>query len=123
MSCGGGVQRRERLCNNPEPEHGGADCKGPETSAKNCNRFECRLSIHLYFYLLFSYIKVLLMEAGLLGVPGSALVVARAGSTSFQHAPLIGQEPAQILLLLTMETIALDIVMIFIIGNLRVLFL
>lgn len=41
VSCGGGVQIRKRLCNNPEPEHGGADCKGPETSAKNCNRFEC----------------------------------------------------------------------------------
>ena len=42
VSCGGGVQRRERLCNNPEPEHGGAECRGPGTSAKNCNRFECK---------------------------------------------------------------------------------
>ena len=54
VSCGGGVQIRKRLCNNPEPENGGAECRGPGTSAKNCNRFECRLIIDLSFHLSFN---------------------------------------------------------------------
>ena len=62
VSCGGGVQRRERLCNNPEPEHGGAECTGPETSAKNCNRFECKTLKDLQMLLLGTYLSQSLLN-------------------------------------------------------------
>ena len=70
------------------------------------------------------YVKVPSMEAGLPGVPGSVLVNARdTGTTSVRYAPLLEQEPAQILHLHTMETIALEIVEIFILKDLGTLYL
>ena len=62
------------------------------------------------------------MEAGLLGVSGPVIaVIWDTGTTSFQHAQLPEQEPAQILLLQTMGTIALDTVEIFIHRDLQTL--
>ncbi|XP_063694445.1 uncharacterized protein LOC134826099 [Bolinopsis microptera] len=40
-SCGGGQQTRERSCNNPAPDNGGADCEGSLTEAQNCNSGPC----------------------------------------------------------------------------------
>ena len=36
MSCGTGVQIRQRVCNNPAPEHGGADCPDSSTDSQSC---------------------------------------------------------------------------------------
>lgn len=45
-TCGGGIMVRKRSCNNPEPQHGGKNCKGLGTAVeeKNCNSFPCRMS-------------------------------------------------------------------------------
>ena len=62
------------------------------------------------------------MEAGLLGVSGPVIaVIWETGSISFQHAPLPEQEPAQILLLLSMESIAQETAKLFILKDLQTL--
>uniref|UniRef100_A0AAR2JR80 Thrombospondin 1b n=1 Tax=Pygocentrus nattereri TaxID=42514 RepID=A0AAR2JR80_PYGNA len=40
-TCGGGVQNRKRLCNNPPPKHGGKDCVGDATATQLCNKQAC----------------------------------------------------------------------------------
>ena len=41
-SCGGGKRTRERKCNNPPADHGGATCSGiPLESDLNCNENTC----------------------------------------------------------------------------------
>jgi len=40
-SCGEGVERRERQCNNPAPAHGGSDCVGPSSESRSCKDKEC----------------------------------------------------------------------------------
>ena len=39
--CGGGEQTRERECNNPAPENGGADCEGDSSETQSCNEHPC----------------------------------------------------------------------------------
>ena len=41
QSCGGGVQRRSRQCNNPLPSEGGKDCVGALIEEKPCNNSLC----------------------------------------------------------------------------------
>lgn len=41
VTCGGGVQRRNRLCNNPTPQFGGKDCVGDVTENQVCNKQDC----------------------------------------------------------------------------------
>ncbi|MEE6492107.1 hypothetical protein FKM82_016474 [Ascaphus truei] len=41
VTCGGGVQQRARLCNNPEPQHGGKDCVGDVADTQICNKQDC----------------------------------------------------------------------------------
>ena len=41
MSCGRGSQKRTRACDNPPPQHGGAQCTGPLTSTQDCNTQKC----------------------------------------------------------------------------------
>uniref|UniRef100_UPI00358FBF81 thrombospondin-1-like n=1 Tax=Myxine glutinosa TaxID=7769 RepID=UPI00358FBF81 len=41
VSCGGGLQQRSRLCNNPEPVHGGLKCLGEEEEEEICNKQAC----------------------------------------------------------------------------------
>lgn len=40
-TCGGGVQSRKRLCNNPAPKHGGKECVGDAKSTQMCNKQAC----------------------------------------------------------------------------------
>jgi len=42
VSCGGeGTQIRTRLCNNPAPQNGGANCSGTDTNSQTCNNGAC----------------------------------------------------------------------------------
>nr|1LSL_A Chain A, Thrombospondin 1 [Homo sapiens] len=41
VTCGGGVQKRSRLCNNPTPQFGGKDCVGDVTENQICNKQDC----------------------------------------------------------------------------------
>lgn len=40
-SCGGGIRRRERFCNNPRPAHGGKLCPGSELDEESCSEEPC----------------------------------------------------------------------------------
>lgn len=40
-SCGGGIRRRERFCNNPRPIHGGKLCPGSELDEESCSEEPC----------------------------------------------------------------------------------
>ncbi|XP_057306646.1 coadhesin-like [Hydractinia symbiolongicarpus] len=39
--CNGGMRSRERVCNNPEPQNGGANCEGEAEDAEGCNEEAC----------------------------------------------------------------------------------
>ena len=42
-SCGeGGLVTRERLCDSPAPEYGGAPCEGDGTQKRSCTGRPCR---------------------------------------------------------------------------------
>lgn len=41
LTCGGGVQTRKRLCNDPEPLHGGKECVGDAIDRQMCNKKAC----------------------------------------------------------------------------------
>uniref|UniRef100_A0A674PB59 Thrombospondin 1 n=1 Tax=Takifugu rubripes TaxID=31033 RepID=A0A674PB59_TAKRU len=41
LTCGGGVQIRKRLCNDPEPKHGGKECVGDAKDIQACNNKSC----------------------------------------------------------------------------------
>jgi len=41
VSCGGGENTRIRTCDNPVPEHGGADCVGDASETGPCNENPC----------------------------------------------------------------------------------
>ena len=40
-TCGGGEKTHERECNDPEPDHGGADCSGNGQETDPCNQEQC----------------------------------------------------------------------------------
>jgi len=40
-SCGGGIRKRIRKCNNPAPENGGLKCPGPAEEEEACNEDPC----------------------------------------------------------------------------------
>ncbi|XP_015927012.1 semaphorin 5c [Parasteatoda tepidariorum] len=44
VTCGSGVQYRERTCDNPSVSGNGADCKGPSRSEKKCENPACDVS-------------------------------------------------------------------------------
>ncbi|XP_048744516.1 thrombospondin-1-like [Ostrea edulis] len=39
--CGGGVAKRHRKCDNPEPSYGGRDCTGEDSQKQICNNRTC----------------------------------------------------------------------------------
>nr|ADX36088.1 thrombospondin-1 [Ambystoma mexicanum] len=41
VTCGGGVQKRGRLCNNPAPQYGGKECQGDASEGQLCNKEDC----------------------------------------------------------------------------------
>ena len=42
--CGGGMQTKQRKCNNPKPKYGGKWCNGKlvDTKSRKCNTRRCR---------------------------------------------------------------------------------
>ena len=68
-SCNGGVRIRERLCNNPLPENGGASCTGNGEEEESCNEEACvprkifiNCNTFLYSFLLFKIFCLLLFK-------------------------------------------------------------
>lgn len=41
VTCGGGFRERTRTCDNPSPQHGGADCVGQNKQRYHCNTDPC----------------------------------------------------------------------------------
>uniref|UniRef100_A0A9J8CF79 Thrombospondin 1a n=1 Tax=Cyprinus carpio carpio TaxID=630221 RepID=A0A9J8CF79_CYPCA len=41
VTCGGGLQRRHRLCNSPAPKYGGKECLGDSKGTRLCNAQPC----------------------------------------------------------------------------------
>ncbi|XP_023224670.1 semaphorin-5A-like [Centruroides sculpturatus] len=41
VPCGGGIQSRQRNCNNPFPQYGGRECLGCNQEYRHCNTHEC----------------------------------------------------------------------------------
>ena len=41
LTCGGGTQSAKRVCNNPPPKFGGADCVGISSNVRSCNILPC----------------------------------------------------------------------------------
>uniref|UniRef100_A0A3P9LSN3 Thrombospondin-1 n=1 Tax=Oryzias latipes TaxID=8090 RepID=A0A3P9LSN3_ORYLA len=41
VTCGGGIQTRKRLCNDPVPKYGGKECIGDAAMPQICNKQEC----------------------------------------------------------------------------------
>ena len=44
FSCGRGIRKRERYCNNPAPANGGQYCHGSETHYELCNTQLCDIA-------------------------------------------------------------------------------
>lgn len=45
VPCGGGVQYRERTCDNPRPSGSGAECQGVSKEERECNVNECKMPL------------------------------------------------------------------------------
>ena len=43
QTCGGGTKTRRRLCDNPSPAFGGADCPGDHSQQRQCNSHQCEV--------------------------------------------------------------------------------
>ncbi|XP_077613506.1 thrombospondin-2 [Crocuta crocuta] len=41
VTCAGGIRERTRVCNSPEPRHGGKDCVGDVQERQMCNKRSC----------------------------------------------------------------------------------
>uniref|UniRef100_A0A8C8EXH0 Thrombospondin 1a n=1 Tax=Oncorhynchus tshawytscha TaxID=74940 RepID=A0A8C8EXH0_ONCTS len=41
VTCGGGFQTRQRLCNNPTPKYGGKECQGDGKTSQLCGKEDC----------------------------------------------------------------------------------
>uniref|UniRef100_H0WC62 Hemicentin-1 n=1 Tax=Cavia porcellus TaxID=10141 RepID=H0WC62_CAVPO len=46
VTCGNGIQKRSRLCNNPLPANGGKPCEGPDSEMRNCKSKLCPVNGH-----------------------------------------------------------------------------
>nr|XP_051676343.1 hemicentin-1 isoform X2 [Oryctolagus cuniculus] len=45
-TCGRGIQKRSRLCNNPLPANGGKPCQGSDSETRNCQNKQCPVDGH-----------------------------------------------------------------------------
>ena len=50
-TCGGGIMRFNRTCNNPSPSCGGLPCRGSSVHEESCNEFCCTGKIRRYPWL------------------------------------------------------------------------
>lgn len=41
VTCGGGVQKKERACTSPPPRFGGKTCQGQSVITRECNKELC----------------------------------------------------------------------------------
>lgn len=64
VTCGTGTNTRTRTCDDPAPQHGGANCTGDDTESGSCNSGTCypsvlgnleRVRIKLYNIILINY--------------------------------------------------------------------
>ncbi|XP_076092136.1 uncharacterized protein LOC143063704 isoform X2 [Mytilus galloprovincialis] len=55
-SCEGGIQTRERYCNNPTPDRYGSACVGRSTSNQSCNIYPCPVCPH--YFTIYAYKNV-----------------------------------------------------------------
>uniref|UniRef100_A0A8D2B9D0 Hemicentin-1 n=1 Tax=Sciurus vulgaris TaxID=55149 RepID=A0A8D2B9D0_SCIVU len=46
VTCGKGIQKRSRLCNNPIPANGGKSCQGSDSEMRNCQNRPCPVDGH-----------------------------------------------------------------------------
>ncbi|XP_047376657.1 hemicentin-1 isoform X4 [Sciurus carolinensis] len=46
VTCGKGIQKRSRLCNNPVPANGGKSCQGSDSEMRNCQNRPCPVDGH-----------------------------------------------------------------------------
>nr|XP_048286978.1 hemicentin-1 isoform X1 [Myodes glareolus] len=46
VTCGKGVQKRSRLCNNPLPANGGRPCQGSDSETRHCQKKLCPVDGH-----------------------------------------------------------------------------
>ncbi|KAM4812745.1 hemicentin-1 [Urocitellus parryii] len=46
VTCGKGIQKRSRLCNNPLPANGGKSCQGSDSEMRNCQNRPCPVDGH-----------------------------------------------------------------------------
>ena len=55
--CGGGLQRRMRICNNPPPFGTGKNCEGPSFQIQSCSNNFCEglLKLALCIYIICTY--------------------------------------------------------------------
>lgn len=52
VTCGGGVQTRKRICNDPPPKHGGKECVGDSKATQLCNKQDCPIGKQIDLYVL-----------------------------------------------------------------------
>ena len=62
VSCGGGNQSRNRLCNNPAPSNGGLPCSGSSSESGACNTQTCSNATAQGYYVLVSILKMIVIE-------------------------------------------------------------
>ena len=49
-TCGTGIRRRKRSCNNPPPQHGGNNCTGVGEQRHFCNLFPCPGKLKTFYH-------------------------------------------------------------------------
>jgi hypothetical protein len=50
VSCGGGIQSRERSCDSPAPSGVGIDCIGNNSDIANCSQNNCPVGNCIYLF-------------------------------------------------------------------------
>lgn len=56
VTCGGGSQVRTRLCNNPAPIYGGANCVGAGAETQTCNTQACSGPVGMLLWIFKCYL-------------------------------------------------------------------